>query len=63
MPEIDVGSYYFSKKFVHAKNEVAFTIHDHMSILDRLLVMSPLTTSRSMCNLVLFITFLCNMVI
>jgi len=42
MPEIDVGSYYFSKNFVHAKNEVAFTTHDHMSILDRLLVDVPI---------------------
>jgi hypothetical protein len=38
MPKIDVGFYYFNKDFVHAKNEVAFTTHDHLSILDHFLV-------------------------
>ncbi len=32
MPEIDVGSYYFNKDFVHAKNEVAFITHDHIHL-------------------------------
>jgi hypothetical protein len=42
MPKIDVGSYYFSKDFMHAKNEVVFPTHDHLSILDRLLVDVPI---------------------
>jgi hypothetical protein len=41
MHEIDVGFDYFNKDFVHAENEIAFTTHDHLSILDHLLVDVP----------------------
>jgi hypothetical protein len=38
MLEIDVSFYDFNKDFIHAKNERAFTIHDHLFVLDFLLV-------------------------
>jgi hypothetical protein len=61
---IDVGFYYFNKDFVHAKSSVflcidyVFTSHDYLSILDYFWLMSRLTTSKSMCNFLQFITFL-----
>jgi hypothetical protein len=32
---VDAGQFYFNKDFVHVKNECAYTITDHSSILDR----------------------------
>jgi hypothetical protein len=42
MLEIDVSFYDFKKDFVHAKNERAFTIHDHLFVLDFLLANVPI---------------------
>jgi hypothetical protein len=63
MLEIDVGSYYFNKDFVHSKNEVAFTTHDHLSIFDHLLVDAPTNHKQKYVQFGIVITFLCNMVI
>jgi hypothetical protein len=41
MLKIDVGSYYYNKCYVHAIMS-AFTTHDHMFILDHLLVDVPI---------------------
>lgn len=41
MLEIDVGFYDFNKDFVHAKNEHVVTTHDHLFVLDFLLVNVP----------------------
>jgi hypothetical protein len=42
MLEIDAGFYDFNKDFVHAKNERAFTTHDHLFVLDFLLANVPI---------------------
>jgi CMP-N-acetylneuraminic acid synthetase len=36
MPNVDVGSFYFNKKKLHAQNECFYTTNDHPSILDQL---------------------------
>jgi hypothetical protein len=41
MPRVDAGQFYFNKDSVHTKNECAYTVVDHSSILDYLQVEVP----------------------
>jgi len=57
MPNVDVGSYYMNKYFIHAKNKWQYNISDILLVRTYSNVLYILTTNKYMSNLPQFITF------